>query len=181
MLPGCCISKMTSAGKSAFRKGGPHIEGTIMTVRRYASGDFPAICRIYEDARRAELQFEAGSVEITPLDRDPALLAAFHESTVSVFEAGEVVGFAAVHGAQLRALFVLGDARGTGVGTSLLRSVLDSTPGLVLNVAKSNAGARRFYARHGFVAVGSVTRQYGGAAIDYVTMATGNGLPGARQ
>ncbi|MBB3221928.1 GNAT family N-acetyltransferase [Pseudoduganella umbonata] len=142
-----------------------------MTVRRYASSDFPAVCRIYADARRAELQFEDGSFDITPLDQDPVLRAAFEESTVFVFENTDVVGFAALHETQLRALFVRSDARGTGVGTALLRRVLDHSPDLMLNVAKSNAMARRFYERHGFDVAGTLVKQYGDRDVEYVRMA----------
>lgn len=47
-----------------------------------------------------------------------------------------------------------------------------ATPDLALNVAKSNVRAQRFYARPGFVAVGTSTGRYGGRDIDYVRMAS---------
>ena len=52
--------------------------------------------------------------------------------------------------------------RGSGVGTSLLAAILDdlkgerALPRLTLETEKANEAARRFYARHGFVAEDSV-------------------------
>lgn len=142
-----------------------------MTVRRFIDSDFPAICRIYFEAKRDELEFESGHFSITPLEQDAAILAAFKESDVLVFESGEVLGFSATFKGQLRALFVRGDARRLGAGSALLKAVLDGIPQhLSLNVAKSNRHARRFYERHGFAPVGEIVRQYGGNDVRYVQM-----------
>jgi len=39
-----------------------------MTVREFKAIDFPAVCRIYLEAKREELKFESSPFEITPLD-----------------------------------------------------------------------------------------------------------------
>ncbi|WP_338761841.1 GNAT family N-acetyltransferase [Massilia sp. METH4] len=139
-----------------------------MTVRPFTAADFPAVCRIYRDARLAELAFEPGNFTITPLEEDPTLRQAFDESDVLVFDDGGVLGFAATWGGHLRALFVADGARGNGVGAKLLDAV--RTPGMSLHVAHSNAGARRFYARHGFVVAGQTVRPYGGHEVTYDRM-----------
>lgn len=145
-----------------------------MAVRRFKDADFPAVCRIYIGAKRDELEFENGEFEITPLEQDAVILAAFKESDVLVFETNEVLGFAATFDRQLRALFVRGDARGKGVGHALLNAVFASTSeSVILNVAKSNIGARRFYEKNGFTDVGEVVRQYSGLSITYVRMQGG--------
>ncbi|MBB3121432.1 GNAT family N-acetyltransferase [Pseudoduganella violacea] len=142
-----------------------------MAVRPYIETDFQAVCRIYLDAKRDELAFERGGFVITPLDRDTALQAAFKESAVLVFENEKVLGFSAAFGGQLRALFVHSSARGRGVGGALLNAVSAEAPqGLSLNVAKSNAGAIRFYEENGFAAVGEIVRQYGGRDVIYLQM-----------
>ncbi|UTY59591.1 GNAT family N-acetyltransferase [Massilia sp. erpn] len=142
-----------------------------MAVRPYIEADFQAVCRIYLDAKRDELAFERGDFLITPLDQDAAIRAAFNESAVLVFDSGEILGFSAAFEGQLRALFVHSSARGRGVGAALLNAVLaEVTQGLSLNVARSNAGARRFYEEHGFVAVGKIVRQYGGQDVLYLQM-----------
>ena len=70
---------------------------------------------------------------------------------------GEIVGFAARDGAWLMQLYVKPGWTGRSIGTNLLRIVLaDSafaTPVLRLYTFARNEGARRFYERHGFVAV----------------------------
>lgn len=142
-----------------------------MTVRRFKPNDFTEICDIYLDAKRDELRFEQHSFEITPLEQDATILAAFNESDVYVFDDGKLLGFAAVFQGQLRALFVHGNARGKGVGQALLATVLRNESGSVsLNVAKSNVDALRFYERSGFAAAGEISRDYAGHAVHYVKM-----------
>lgn len=70
--------------------------------------------------------------------------------TVAVME-GQVVGFAARDGGDLDALYVLASARGTGVGTALLRRMQADHPVLSLWTFQANERAQRFYRRHGFV------------------------------
>lgn len=142
-----------------------------MTVRAYTPGDFPAVCRIYLDAKRAELRFEPGRFEFTPLEQDAGMLTAFNESSVLVYDDGEVQGFSATFDGQLRALFVQGSARSKGIGQKLLNAVIANTPSAItLNVAHSNEGAIRFYDRNGFTLIGETTRQYSGTEVRYAQM-----------
>lgn len=39
-----------------------------MTVRDYQAVDFPAVCRIYIDAKREELKFEPHPIPVMPLE-----------------------------------------------------------------------------------------------------------------
>jgi putative acetyltransferase len=153
-----------------------------MTVRGFTELDFPAVCRIYIEAKRDELRFESGEFEITPLDQDDVILAAFKESAVLIFEDKEVLGFAALHDSHLRALFVRRDARGKGVGQALLNAAISAnTEGIFLNVAKSNAGARKFYLRNGFAVVGEAERKYRGMAVTYIQMKSSSLIVDRRQ
>jgi len=70
--------------------------------------------------------------------------------------AGAVAGFLAVDGEGfVAALFVAGPARGQGVGAALVEAAKARRPeGLALWTFAANAGARRFYARMGFVEAG---------------------------
>jgi GNAT superfamily N-acetyltransferase len=64
---------------------------------------------------------------------------------------GAVVGFAGVNGDVLTHLYVDPAAQNTGLGTALLEWVKRLNPErLELWVFQKNAGARRFYERHGF-------------------------------
>jgi GNAT superfamily N-acetyltransferase len=67
----------------------------------------------------------------------------------------EIVGFAARDGAWLTQLYVKPGWTGHGIGQQLLDAVLAEaapvTPVLRVYTFQSNAGARRFYERNGFV------------------------------
>lgn len=72
--------------------------------------------------------------------------------TVAETDAG-VVGFLALDGEAVNALFVTPKAQGQGVGTALLRDAMARSPRLELWTFLANDGARRFYSRHGFTEV----------------------------
>lgn len=64
---------------------------------------------------------------------------------------GDVVGFVARSGAEISALYLCPTARGQGLGTQLLDRAKAETHRLDLWTFQANSGARRFYARNGFV------------------------------
>ncbi|MEU4091901.1 GNAT family N-acetyltransferase [Streptomyces sp. NPDC026673] len=68
---------------------------------------------------------------------------------------GAALGFAALDGGRLEHLYLRPDARGRGIGASLLDEVLRHHPDgpLSLHVFQRNTAARAFYERHGFRAV----------------------------
>jgi GNAT superfamily N-acetyltransferase len=72
---------------------------------------------------------------------------------------GEIVGMAVASGAELRDLYVVPAAWGTGVGAELMRVALDwiavrGAQEAVLWVGEDNLRARRFYEREGWAADG---------------------------
>ena len=77
--------------------------------------------------------------------------------SVTVAEAeGAVVGFVAVDGeGYVAGLYLAPEARGRGVGAALVAAAKARRPeGLTLWTFVANEGARRFYAREGFVEAG---------------------------
>ena len=69
-------------------------------------------------------------------------------------EAGEILGYLAREGDWLMHLYVSPGSQGQGIGTALLEAAKARSPGgLRLWVFQPNAGAIRFYERHGFRAV----------------------------
>jgi GNAT superfamily N-acetyltransferase len=66
---------------------------------------------------------------------------------------GHLIGIIAFHEGWIDQLYVLPDAQGRGVGTALLAVSTSAWPDLSLWTFQRNTGARRFYERHGFVAV----------------------------
>ncbi len=81
--------------------------------------------------------------------------AYFPAVTLSVAERGGVpVGFAGVAEGSLEMLFVANEARGSGVGTMLLRDAIAAHGVTKVDVNEQNTGAYGFYLAHGFVQVG---------------------------
>ncbi len=68
-------------------------------------------------------------------------------------QAAGVVGFAALDGSEVHALYVAQDQRGRGVGSALLEGAKAGNDTLRLWTFQANAGAQRFYLRHGFAEV----------------------------
>lgn len=69
--------------------------------------------------------------------------------TVAVLE-DRVAGFLTREGRDVHALFVASDMQGRGVGSALLRHAMQASDRLLLWTFLENAGALRFYDRHGF-------------------------------
>jgi diamine N-acetyltransferase len=86
---------------------------------------------------------------------------------------GRLVGFAKIlfdrspptlddeRGLELQKIYFLREAAGRGLGTALLQAVIErgreaGEQMVWLDVLRSNAGALRFYERHGFVTRGSI-------------------------
>ena len=69
-------------------------------------------------------------------------------------EDGEVVAFASLGRESVEQLYVAQGRTGRGIGSRLLSLAMERRPGgLELWTFQVNAGARRFYERHGFTAV----------------------------
>ena len=130
-------------------------------IRRPRAADFAseadATATMYLSARRAmlpDLRDPHTEAETRAWMRDTV----FTRYSVRLAEVdGEIVGFAARDGAWLMQLYVKPGWTGRSIGANLLRIVLAdaafATPVLRLYTFARNEGARRFYERHGFVAV----------------------------
>jgi GNAT superfamily N-acetyltransferase len=77
----------------------------------------------------------------------------FPERRVVVAEEDVVVGYAVQDDVEVTALFVAKGARQRGVGAALLDHLKQGSDRLQLWTFVANEGARRFYAREGFVEV----------------------------
>ena len=65
-------------------------------------------------------------------------------------EDGRILGFAALHGDQVPALYVEPDAQGRGIGSALFERLTERRPGgFRFWVFQQNERARRFYEHHG--------------------------------
>lgn len=73
---------------------------------------------------------------------------------VAVDEADTPLGFLRADGAMIEMLFVRPDQFGRGIGRLLVAEVLAGGEPVRVDVNEQNAGARRFYERLGFAAIG---------------------------
>lgn len=130
-----------------------------MELRRADLDDAVAVTSVWLRSRAASVpQIPA------PVHADDEVLAYFadivlveQEVWVAVVE-GEVAALLALDGEWLEQLYVDPNHVGTGIGTRLLDHAKHLRPdGLHLWTFEANLGARRFYERHGFVAIGSTT------------------------
>ena len=137
-----------------------------MNIRAYRDDDFPSIAEIYDSSKLDELVFEEGPFELLPLERDEKRLKETMESTLYVYEDGEILGYGAVFGNEIRALFVHPSSRGKGVGKKLLDHLISQaeTP-VLLHVAKSNSTAKSIYQKHGFRVTDEYVATYDGKQV----------------
>jgi GNAT superfamily N-acetyltransferase len=138
-------------------------------LRRAKPDDGPALADVYLRARRA-------AADIPPMAHpDPEVrrwiadtLVGEHETWLAEQD-GRPVALLAIAGDELDQLYVDPRCQGQGLGAALVALAQARRPGLALWTFAANAGARRFYERHGFAAQGepSVDNEEGAPAIRY--------------
>lgn len=122
-----------------------------MNIRKYSQWDYQQILAIYSASKLDELRYENTAFELLPLDKDKKRLAQLVESDIYIYETNTVIGFCAYFGSEIRALFVHPNARGKGIGVSLLEFMLSHIKGeATLYVAASNYPAINLYQKYGF-------------------------------
>lgn len=106
--------------------------------------------------------FSFGTVQVLPLAKqyldDPQLLG-----RTWVYDDGVVKGLTVVKGPEIEKLYVEPTFQGRGVGAALLEYAVDALGARWLWALEKNAGALRFYARHGFTQTGERTLEEGTA------------------
>jgi GNAT superfamily N-acetyltransferase len=117
-------------------------------IRRQREGDVDAIAELYERS--------FGTLTFLPMlhtleEHRVWFGRVAHEQEVWVWEEdGTVLGFFALGDAMLNYLYVEPGAAGRGIGSALLAHAKKRRPaGFTLWTFQQNAGARRFYERHG--------------------------------
>jgi GNAT superfamily N-acetyltransferase len=130
----CRLVPMDGAGAAALAERLAAMEPwlnlgySVERLRRYLATDSPALARYR-------------------LEVDGALAGAL------------TVRWPWLHGPYLELIAILPESQGRGLGGALLHwlaAQAESSRNLWVAVSAFNAGARRFYARHGFVEVGAV-------------------------
>jgi GNAT superfamily N-acetyltransferase len=119
-----------------------------LTIRDATPDDAAAIGALFVRAREEMTYLPRIPDEVRP--RLGGLILEGAELSVAEDEAG-ILGFAGLNGDELTHLYADPPAQNRGVGTALLEHAKRRRPdGLELWVFQKNAGARRFYERHGF-------------------------------
>lgn len=125
------------------------------TPRRATSADVPALARLFLRSR------EANAATIPPIAHPPETVEPFLARVVGTDEVwlvevgGVPAAFLALDDDGVDHLYADPDHVGAGLGSRLVDLAKERRPGgLALWTFVSNAGARRFYERHGFAVVG---------------------------
>ena len=127
------------------------------TIREAEAADAPAIAGIHRAARRAALPY-------LPIVHTPeGVLAYFRDRVLTQHEVyevwvgrapgGPVVGFCVLRDEWIDHLYVAPEHQGRGLGGRLLRQAMGRRPSLQFWVFQRNVAARRFYEKHGCVAI----------------------------
>jgi len=121
-------------------------------IRKYKDTDLEPMLDVWVRASRIAHPF-----------LDEAFLAQERENIVKIYmpmvetwiteNGGRVVGFLALIGDEVGAIFVDPAEQGNGFGRALMDHARTLRKGLELDVFKANAIGRRFYDRYGFVPV----------------------------
>jgi putative acetyltransferase len=134
-----------------------------MHIRKYTDKDYTAVVEIYNLSKIDELQYEEVQFKLLPLAEDSKRLFELKESDIYVYSDLTVIGYCAIYGTEIRALFVHPNWRGEGVGRSLLEYLLSKCTGEVsLFVAESNLPAKKLYALYDFKIVDEFKTTYNG-------------------
>jgi ribosomal protein S18 acetylase RimI-like enzyme len=105
-----------------------HFRRMNSMIRQYADNDWAAICCIYDAAKPIELSCAGIEESFVPLALDHKAITRFKEHKIFVFESmenGTILGFAGHRGAFISWLFVAPQHSREGVGTQLIRYLLD--------------------------------------------------------
>jgi chorismate mutase/GNAT superfamily N-acetyltransferase len=125
-----------------------------LTVRPAGPEDAAALATVFVEARRAAVPAIPPPVH-PPEDVRRWLRSRFDAPATEVWlaeQGDEVVGLLLLEADWLHSLYVAPGRTGQGIGTALLEVAKSRRPRrLGLWVFETNHGARRFYARHGFV------------------------------
>jgi GNAT superfamily N-acetyltransferase len=120
-------------------------------IRRATSADVEAIARVFDGALAAMTYLP---VVHTHEENVAWFGARVSDHEAWVWDDGDVHGYMLLGEAELLHIYLDADSTGRGIGTQLLELAKARRPGgFTLWTFQQNAGARRFYERHGLHAI----------------------------
>jgi len=121
-------------------------------IRPFTSGDIEELLDVWYRASLIAHRFL--TEELFEDERAEIIERWLPSAETNVYEAdGGVVGFIALIGNEVGAIFVDPDHQGRGIGRALMDHVRRSRPFLELDVCEANGIGRRFYDAYGFQVV----------------------------
>ncbi len=122
-------------------------------IRPYRDGDLDDVLDVWRRASLVAHSFLGDEFLAAEQVRVAEVWLPIAETTVGEI-GGRVVGFLALIGNEVGAVFVDPDHHRAGIGRALMDRARSSRPYLELDVFEENAVGRRFYAAYGFEPVG---------------------------
>lgn len=119
------------------------------TIRQYQDTDLAEVLNTWEVATRLAHPFMTDAFIAQERGNTQQIYLPNTDTWVSDFN-GEVVGFIALMGNEVGAIFVQPKFHGKGVGKALMDKAQSLHGNLEVEVFKANTIGRRFYARYGF-------------------------------
>jgi putative acetyltransferase len=124
-------------------------EGETALIREYQEHDLPDLLVAWEAASELAHPFLSQEFLATERENIPNLYLPNAETWVAEHE-GRVIGFVALLGNEVGAIFVHPHHQGEGFGRALMDKARALRGELVVEVFAANAIGRRFYANYGF-------------------------------
>lgn len=124
-----------------------------ITIRPYTAADLARVISAWENAARIAHPFVTEDFMDRERRKIPDLYLPNADTWVAEVE-GTVVGFIAMMGNEVGAIFVEPDHQGRGVGQALMNKVRTLHDELEVEVFEANHIGRRFYERYGFTSLG---------------------------
>jgi putative acetyltransferase len=121
-----------------------------LAIRQYAAADLRGVLSSWENASKLAHPFLPEEF----LDKERYNIPNVYMPNADTWVAeidGNVIGFIALIGSEVGALFVEPDFHGTGVGRALMDKAQELRGDLEVEVFQSNPIGRKFYSRYGFV------------------------------
>jgi putative acetyltransferase len=129
-----------------------------MLIRRYAADDLPALLDVWYRAAQIAHDFLPEAF----FDRERVAIAHDHMPNADAWvieDGGVLVGFSALVGNEVGAIFVDPTRQGEGFGRALMDHAAARHETLELEVFEGNRVGRRFYDRYGFETVARSTHE----------------------
>ena len=120
-----------------------------MNIRHYNTSDLEAVLSSWEAATRLAHPFMTDDFLAQERKNVGEIYMPNTDTWVAELD-GNVVGFVALMGNEIGAIFLLPNYHGKGIGKALMDKANELHSSLEVEVFKANAIGRKFYSRYGF-------------------------------